>query len=250
MKKIVQIFCGFFVLTCLSPALSVAGEKWDFVIAPYALLPNITGDTSVGRLEDANIDVGTTDILNTLELGAMIQLEARHESGYGVIMAYNFMDLSGELTEPAGLNTLGADIYQGIFEGFGAYRLTMESGSLDFYGGVRWWDMDVDVNVSGVQKVKNRADWIDPVIGVHWMPQIADNWRLMVKGDIGGFGIASDFTWNLQGGFAWDATDYLSLVFQYRVLSVDYSSGSVGTPERFTYDTITHGPLFGLAFHL
>jgi len=82
------------------------------------------------------------------------------------------------------------------------------------------------------------------------MPQIADNWRLMVKGDIGGFGIASDFTWNLQGGFAWDATDYLSLVFQYRVLSVDYSSGSVGTPERFTYDTITHGPLFGLAFHL
>ncbi len=90
--------------------------------------------------------------------------------------------------------------------------------------------MDVDVKISGVQKVKSREDWVDPVAGVRWMPQIADKWHLMLKGDIGGFGIASDFTWNLQGGFAWDATDYLSLVFQYRALSVDYSSGTVGTP--------------------
>jgi hypothetical protein len=48
----------------------------------------------------------------------------------------------------------------------------------------------------------------------------------------------------------WDATDYLSLMFQYRALSVDYSTGTVGTPDRFAYNTITHGPLFGLAFRL
>lgn len=27
-------------------------------------------------------------------------------------------------------------------------------------------------------------------------------------------------------------------------------TGRVGTPNRFAYDTITHGPLFGLAFRL
>jgi hypothetical protein len=80
------------------------------------------------------------------------------------------------------------------------------------------------------------------------MPQIADNWHVILKGDIGGFGIESDFTWNLQGGLMWDATDYLSLVLQYRAVSVDYSTGTVGTPDRFAYDTITHGPLLGLAF--
>jgi len=290
MRGKVIVFCVCFILICISPCLSIAGDKWDFIIAPYALLPNITGDASVGALEGADVDVGTTDILENLELGGMIQFEALHESGYGVIMAYNFMDLGGKVTGPGGQNSLGADIFQGIFEGYGMYRVKMDRGPLDLYGGVRWWnmdvdvnvsgvqqgifegygmyrvkmdrgpldlyggvrwwDMDVDVNVSGVQKVKSREDWVDPVVGVRWMPQITDNWHVIVKGDIGGFGISSDFTWNLQGGFVWDATDYLSLVFQYRALSVDYSNGTVGTSDRFAYDTITHGPMFGLAFRL
>lgn len=250
MSKLLQVLCGLFLLVCISPALCVGGEKWDFVIAPFALLPNITGDSSVGALEDADIDVGTTDILNSLDLGAMIQFEALHESGYGAIVAYNFMDLGGEANGPGGMTSIEADIFQGIFEGFGTYRLKTENGPLEFYGGVRWWDMDIDVNVSEVQKVNSGEDWVDPVIGVRWMPQIADNWHLILKGDIGGFGVASDFTWNLQGGVAWDATDYLSLVVQYRALSVDYSTGTVGTPNRFVYDTTTHGPLFGLAFRL
>lgn len=250
MNKILQIGCGLFLLLCISPALCVGGEKWDFVIAPFALLPNITGDGSVGALEDAGVDIDTGDILESLDLGAMIQFEAVHESGYGAIVAYNFMDLGGEATGPWGTTSVEADIYQGIFEGFATYRLKMERGSLDFYGGIRWWDMDIDVYVSEVQKVNNGEDWVDPVIGLRWMPQVADNWRLILKGDMGGFGVASDFTWNLQGGVAWDATEYLSLVFQYRALSVDYSSGTVGAPDRFAYDTITHGPLFGLAFRL
>ncbi len=100
-----------------------------------------------------------------------------------------------------------------------------------------------------MQKVNNSEDWVDPVIGMRWRPQIAENWVMILKGDIGGFGVASNFTWNQQGGVAWDATDYMSLVLEYRALSVDYSSGDVGSREFFVYDTITHGPLFGLAFH-
>jgi hypothetical protein len=73
---------------------------------------------------------------------------------------------------------------------------------------------------------------------------------MILRADVGGFGVSSDFTWNVQGGFSWDATDYLTLVFQYRALSVDYSTGTAGTPNRFTYDTIIHGPLIGLAFRL
>ncbi|MDX2463603.1 MAG: hypothetical protein QNK31_03750 [Porticoccus sp.] len=84
----------------------------------------------------------------------------------------------------------------------------------------------------------------------HNLDEISEKWHVILKVDIGGFGVGSNFTWNLQGGFIWDATDYLSLVFEYRALSVDYSTGQVGTPNRFAYDTITHGPLFGLAFRL
>jgi hypothetical protein len=179
----------------------------------------------------------------------MIQVEAHHVSGFGLSMAYNFMDLSGGVSAPGG-NRLDADVYKGIFEGFGNYRIATKKGPLDVYGGIRWWDMDVELEANGLKVVENKADWVDPVVGVRWIPQLADKWHLILKGDIGGFGVSSDFTWNLQGGLMWDATDYLSLVFQYRALSVDYSTGTVGTPDRFAYNTITHGPLFGLAFRL
>ncbi len=249
MKKKV-IFAYTMLIPFISPSVNLAADKWEFIIAPYALVPSIEGDASVGRVEGVDIDVGPDDIINNLELGAMIQLEAHHESGYGISLAYNFMDLSGGATAPGGQNSLKADIYQGIFEGYGIYRVSSARGPLDFYGGIRWWDIDVELKANGIKVVENSPDWVDPVVGVRWIPQISENWHVILKGDIGGFGVGSNFTWNLQGGFIWDATDYLSLVFEYRALSVDYSTGQVGTPNRFAYDTITHGPLFGLAFRL
>jgi hypothetical protein len=227
---------------------AVAEDDWTFIIAPYALVPTISGDSSVGRVEGAEIDVGPQDILNNLKLGGMIQGEAHHKSGYGVSLAYNFMDLEDNASNPSGTTTLGAEIFQGIFEGYGVYRYQTSRGPLDIYGGVRWWSMDVDLKLNGAKISSNDADWVDPVVGLRWIPTITKNWRLILKGDIGGFGAGSDFTWNLQGGFAWDATDYMVLVFQYRAMSVDYSDGAVGSTDRFAYDTITHGPILGLSF--
>ena len=44
--------------------------------------------------------------------------------------------------------------------------------------------------------------------------------------------------------------DSMSLVVQYRALSVDYYDGTRGASERFCYDTITYGPAVGLDFSL
>ena len=49
--------------------------------------------------------------------------------------------------------------------------------------------------------------------------------------------------------FNWK-TEYMALVFEYRALSIDYSDGAAGSEKRFAYDTITHGPMFGLSFRL
>ena len=249
MKKNAIITCTFLAI-CMSASPSLALDNWDFVIAPYALIPSIDGSTSIGRVEGADIDVGPDNILNNLKLGGMIQLEAHHDSGFGVIVAYNFMDLSSGATGPNDQNSLETDIYQGIFEGYANYRVNTGEGTLDFYGGIRWWDMDVELKANGAKVVENTPDWVDPVIGVRWTQELSGKWNLILRGDIGGFGVASDFTWNMQGGISYDATDYLTLVLQYRALSVDYTTGDVGSSNRFSYDTITHGPLIGLAFRL
>lgn len=247
----VKLLLLMLFMVCVSPlSQSFASDNWDFVIAPYALIPSIDGDTTIGRIEGIDLEVGPDDILNNLDLGAMLQLEAHHKSGFGLLVAYNFMDLSADADVPGTPVKLETDIYQGIFEGYGVYRKNYDSGPLDFLAGIRWWDIDVELESNGTTLVENKPDWVDPVVGMRWMPAISDNWNFMIRGDIGGFGVSSDFTWNLQGGFSWDATDYLSLVFQYRALSVDYTTGTAGTTNRFSYDTITHGPLIGLAFQL
>ena len=43
---------------CLIPSLTMAAENWEFIIAPYGLLPSIEGKASVGPVEGADIDVG------------------------------------------------------------------------------------------------------------------------------------------------------------------------------------------------
>ncbi len=57
-----SIFPILVLLAMSIPIQSMAAEKWEFIIAPYALIPSIDGDTSVGRVEGIDIDVGPDDI--------------------------------------------------------------------------------------------------------------------------------------------------------------------------------------------
>ena len=67
---------------------------------------------------------------------------------------------------------------------------------------------------------------------------------------VGGFGVGSDFTWQVVGGFNWTRErKFLGMdvsgVIGYRALSVDYTEGG---SSKFAYDNVLHGPLLGLRF--
>jgi hypothetical protein len=236
------------VVTFLTPVESSA-DDWNFVVAPYLLVPSISGDASLGRIDDAEVDISGSDILSSLELGAMIQLEARHSSGWGAMVNYAFMDLGQDFSGPLGYAKVDTDVFQGVLEGFAAHRLEYQGGTVDLYAGVRWWDIGLDVDASiprGAVSYSRDEDWVDPVIGVRWAPQVAESFRLLVQGDVGGFGVASDFTWCAQAGVLWDASATTSVALLYKALGVDYQTGTRGTPSFFEYDTITQGPLLGL----
>jgi hypothetical protein len=69
-----------------------------------------------------------------------------------------------------------------------------------------------------------------------------------VQGDLGGFGAASDFSWCAMGGLLWDAYPSTTFALLYKALAVDYEDGVSGSRSYFEYDTITQGPLLGVAF--
>ena len=86
----------------LFPATSFAADDWNFTVVPYALSPSIKGESSTGAAENTDIDVDFGDIMDTLDLGGMIIVEAWHKNRFGVSLGYTFMDLEDEASGPPG----------------------------------------------------------------------------------------------------------------------------------------------------
>ena len=64
----------------------------------------------------------------------------------------------------------------------------------------------------------------------------------------GGFGVGSDFTWQLFGGYSFDFSvmqTTLHGLVGYRALSIDYTQDG---PSKNNLDLVLHGPVAGLSF--
>ncbi len=92
------------------------------------------------------------------------------------------------------------------------------------------------------------ADWVDPVVGTRLSMPVLENFDFILRGDIGGFGISSDFTALVSAGLQYHFTRMVSLDIRYKALWVDYETGTQGRPGYFSYTTVTHGPILGLVF--
>lgn len=77
---------------------------------------------------------------------------------------------------------------------------------------------------------------------------MSEKFNLVLRGDIGGFGLSSDFTALISAGFYYRFTKMISLDVRYKALWVDYETGTKGGPGYFSYKTVTHGPILGVIF--
>ena len=90
------------------------------------------------------------------------------------------------------------------------------------------------------------VDWWDPIIGARWILPIGEAWTFNLRGDVGGFGVGSDFAWQLFPYMVWQFGERASMQAGYRAVSGDYYEGS-GLSE-FKYDVVTQGPQLGVIF--
>ncbi len=77
--------------------------------------------------------------------------------------------------------------------------------------------------------------------------KIRDRHQLVFRGDIGGFGVGSDFAWNVAGLLFYDFDLFgkdASVIAGYRALYQDFEDGSGA--NKFAYDVTTHGPILGM----
>jgi len=238
------------VLLTLGAVANAQDDNWDFTIKPYLMATSIEGTVGMGRVAGAPIDVDFSTILENLSMAAMVNFEAQHKNGWGFVLDYGFMDLKADTTIGFG-GIADASLRQGILEAFVTLNIGEADSGLDAYAGVRWWDNQIRATVDPIifpGSLNTRIDegWVDPIVGMRWTRELSDRWDLRLRGDVGGMGIASDFTWSASGTALYQMSDRFVLELGYRALDVDYDNGNASDQGFFAYDTTTHGPLVGL----
>jgi hypothetical protein len=246
------LVAGLPVVATAGSARAEEKSAWKLSVEPFLMMTSISGDASVGRVTGAPVDVAFEDILENLQFAAMLHAEAFHQSGWGVLFDNGYMDLGADISGPLG-GVTDVGVKQGVLELLAAKKFPLEKGSFDLIGGLRWWDNSVDITVNpailpGSANLSIDESWIDPVIGVRLTFPLTKPLKLVLRGDIGGFGVGSDFSALAMAGVHYRFNDMLSLDLQYKALWVDYADGTQGTPGYFAYDTVTHGPLVGFIF--
>jgi hypothetical protein len=198
-------------------------NQWTVSFTPYGWTPFLNGDQTVkGRT--VSIDVTPIEVLEHLERAPwMSYAEARK----GPLALYNDLfyanlgiDASAARTfgKAALSASLGVDVEQAIIELGGAYEIAKwrsgggSSTAIDILGGARYWYQDMaihlDLAAAGVEPggLNIRADhaiaragsvdWVDPVVGGRIRHQLAPGQKLVLRADIGGFDVGSQFSWN------------------------------------------------------
>jgi hypothetical protein len=150
--------------------------------------------------------------------------------------------------------------------------------ALDLLGSARYWNQEVDLSlrVDGTltaeieadfqrlglkvqRKVKgsrfvavarsNDLEWVDPVVGARLRHQFASGSEFNLLGDVGGFGVGSEFSWQAVATYGFDVNAFgttMRSVVGYRALSVDFSEN--GRHGKEGLDWVQHGPVLGVAF--
>jgi hypothetical protein len=81
---------------------------------------------------------------------------------------------------------------------------------------------------------------VDPILGATGEWSLNDAWKFEVRGDIGGFGVGSEFTYQMMALFHASLGKTFAIPFGYRVLGYKINTGGVSMNVLMT------GVVFGL----
>jgi hypothetical protein len=267
--------------------VEVPPSGWQFRVTPYAWAPSVNGTVTV-RGHTADVDMSFWDLFDSGSsraqldsLAALMGYVEAQKGPWGIYgdVVWGKFDFSGSaVTERNPIAKLkasaranaGLDYEATMAESGLTYQVARWGGArsttLDALGGARYWNQELDLSLAvdasvklgnlGLKRSGSRAvarsgtlEWVDPFVGARLRHELAPGWgEIEFLGDVGGFGVGSDFTWQLFGGYSFDFSvmqTTLHGLVGYRALSIDYTQDG---PSKNNLDLILHGPVAGLSF--
>jgi hypothetical protein len=237
------VLAAAIVILVVPQAAAQSGSGgWDFAIAPYLWAAGMDGTLSIGQLEQ-DVDVSFGDIIDNLDFALMGHFDMRNER-WLVSSDLVFVDLEHEEDLTNGTLTAGMDLT--LLEVAGGYRV---SPAVAVLVGARWVDMTASFRYSGEiiePAVEGGTDWIDPLVGVNVVSPLAERWWVGLGGDVGGFGVGSELTWQAYANLGFKASGLVSIVLGYHALDIEYEND--GGRQDAGADILISGPQLGVAF--
>ena len=267
-RTLLAAVVGFFLLCVGSVTWAhsdLRGDGWDLQFTPYFWLADLSGDSTLSGIT-GSAEVDFSELWDFIDFGVSGRLEAWNGK-WGLFFDGSYLDLGAEYAEsvgPAAIDT-EVDLRQTILDFGLAYRLVQtpvgrdgtQSLTLDSLGGLRYAYLrqEAELNVAigpfaPGTTLGGDEEWVEPFVGARLTWDVGETVAVVIRGDIGGFGIgsASDLTWNLLAGVDWQFGKNMALKAGYRILDIDYERGS--GPSAFGLDAQMKGPILGLSICL
>jgi hypothetical protein len=223
---------------------------WTFTAAPYLWGSGINGQVGLFGLPAQDVSASFSDILQNLDFGFMGLGEARKgRLSFGTDIVY--AKIGASVDTPFGILASDIGISSSVFlgTGYAGYSLLYsEDANVDLIAGARVWSVNTTFDFNG-GKLDGRSaqdgdTWVDPIIGAKFRANLGTSkFYAAGWGMVGGFGVSSDFMWDVMAGLGYDFNRTFSVFGGYRATGVDYSN------DGFVYDVTQHGPLLGGVFN-
>lgn len=261
-------------------AASADPEPWRIGLTAYGWLTNISGSAGA-RGQSVAIDASFIDIVQKSDtLGAFMSYFEADKGPAGLYVDFMWMKtsfgqgvsvyrnplpgLSLTLNGNAGLKTALTMVeVGGLYElqrwprgegsftavdavlGFRYWNST-NSVTLDAIGTASYAPLGISASRSAGISLSNTMQWVDPVIGLRLRHEFSPTQNILVRGDVGGFGIGNQFSWQALGvySYKWKRDGYdLAAVVGYRAMGTRYSTGTGF--DANSLDLVIHGPVIG-----
>jgi len=223
---------------------------WQHTLVIYGMGAAIDGEARIGELK-VPVDVSISELFDALEFGAMGAYRADNGT-WSFTADATFMALGGTSKSERGRIKGDVDVDQNTLMLTVGRKWTPQ---LEALFSLSWFDLSNQLKLTiispitgntTVRKASADASWVDPMLGLVYQVPFRDDWRFALRGDVGGFGIGSDLSYQLLATAHWQSSGSVGVVFGYRLIAFDYEDGRRGARGYERYDLTEQGPLVGV----
>ena len=224
-----------------------SSSGWEVSFTPYLWMSGMKLDIETPQGENIKVDDSFTDILDDLKFTFMGALEVKHDR-FVALQDIIFISLGSSSDGNIGPVPFEAEVDERLLittHLFG-YRVVDEGPMfVDLFAGARFSAIKVDVELTLPQQTVERdtkKSELGPVIASRVRFPLSEKCGSALYGDLGGFGVGADLSWQLLGTVQYEISDRWRLAAGWRHLSASQDKND------FEVDAKLDGPILGVTY--